>query len=264
MMIIFKEVVHKLTSRITLTAWGAASVICTLTGPFGTYNLDAFSHRLFFWGCLLFAGIAFCLLCLHTMFNVFPNLRPIYSKLIAISFFTVTYTNAIYFVVDMIYLSYTTPSILLVYAVVGSIAFSISAAIYWLHIRPNELRKKAQETYRNPPIAKSKPKVSPKLSNAVLSKFETDTHIIRLNMRDHYVEVFSDKGAKYIHMRFADAVGALSSLNGMQVHRSHWVNLDNVQDVIKSKGKISFKMSDGAEVPISRTKQKELKEMGLL
>ncbi len=65
-------------------------------------------------------------------------------------------------------------------------------------------------------------------------------------------------------MRFSDAINALSDLNGMQVHRSHWVNLDDIQDTVKSQGKTLLEMSDGAQIPISRAKQKTLKDMGIL
>ncbi len=138
MLIIFTQIINKLKSRVTLTAWTAATFVCALTGPFGTYDLDTFSDRLIFWGVLIFIGIAYCLLCLHFMFYTFPNLRPLYSKLVAISFFTVTFTNAIYMVVGMFYLFSHYPPISQVYALVGAISFSVSAAIYWLHIKPVE------------------------------------------------------------------------------------------------------------------------------
>ncbi len=266
MLIIFTEVIHKLKSHVTLAAWCAATLVCTLTGPFGTYGIDTFSHLLIFWGSVIFAGITYCLLCLHTMFNVFPNLRPLYSKLIAISFFTVTFAHVMYFIVDMIYVIPKPPPITQVYGVIGSVSFAVSAAIYWLHIKPTEDREKAQAAFATPPTPPSKPAIARNHRKILFKKLEAnaDLHIIRLNMRDHYVEVFSDQGAKLVHMRFAEAINDLSHINGMQVHRSHWVNFDDIKEIIKTDGKILFEMSDGAQIPISRLKQKKLRELGIL
>ncbi len=121
MFIIFTQVFNKLKSRVTLMAWAAATLVCALTGPFETYDLDTLNNRLFFWGIVLLSGVTYCLLCLHTMFHVFPNLRPLYSKSIAITFFTITFSEIIYIAVDFIYLAYKPLPMLQLYAVVGSI-----------------------------------------------------------------------------------------------------------------------------------------------
>ena len=64
-------------------------------------------------------------------------------------------------------------------------------------------------------------------------------------------------------MRFSDAVKALIDFNGMQVHRSHWVNFDEATDIFRKDGKARIVMSDGIEVPISRGKYDDLKRLGV-
>ena len=88
--------------------------------------------------------------------------------------------------------------------------------------------------------------------------------LIRLTMRDHYIETYTDNGMQLIHMRFSDAITALHDFNGYQVHRSHWVNLDEVRDVKKSNRKHYLIMSDSAEIPVAQSRVKELKKMGIL
>lgn len=90
------------------------------------------------------------------------------------------------------------------------------------------------------------------------------TKLIRLTMRDHYVETYTCRGMQLIHMRFSDAVAALSEFNGFQIHRSHWVNLDEVTGTSRKDNKRFFIMSDGFEAPISRGKINQLKDLGLL
>jgi len=266
---IFTEVFQKLKSPITLVAWVTATVVCTFTEPFGTDYFGGLHGQAFFWGCIIFTGITYCLLCLHIMFHAYPKLRPAYQKIIAISFFTVTFTNLISWMLEMVYMPVESPTVTQIYVLIGTVAFSVSAAIYWLHIRPAKQRKKAQEAFAAPLVIPKEPFSPPaleplRLAHPILSKFAHDANIIRLNMRDHYVEVFSDQGTELIHMRFSEAVDALTDLNGMQVHRSHWVNLSNIKDVINTKGRAFFIMSDGAQVPISRSKQKMLRETGIL
>ncbi len=67
-----------------------------------------------------------------------------------------------------------------------------------------------------------------------------------------------------LNQTLSDAVVALSGMNGAQVHRSHWLNWDEVQTLIRKEGRILVQMSDGAEVPISRSKARMLKEQGYL
>ncbi len=268
MHIVFTEITNKLKSPITIVAWLASTVVCVLTGPFETDMITPTYMRAIFWGTVISVGIAYALLCLHTMFHTFPKLRPFFAKGIALSFFTLTYANAVDIAVSFTPYGKHSTSLALIYLVVAAIAFPISAAIYWLHIRPNEKRNEERLAVlqeAKEAVAKQAQPAS-RLNNALLSRLNTDLgmRIIRLYMRDHYVEVFSDQGTQLIHMRFQDAVDALSDFNGKKVHRSHWINFDEVKEVVKSDGKIFFKMSDDFHVPISKLKQKELRTLGIL
>jgi hypothetical protein len=88
--------------------------------------------------------------------------------------------------------------------------------------------------------------------------------LIRLQSADHYIEVFTEKGAKLLLMRLADATQLLESYNGAQVHRSHWVNFNEVSGVTKRNRKIWLRMSDGAEIPVSRSYRPELRAAGVI
>ncbi|MEE9428716.1 MAG: LytTR family transcriptional regulator DNA-binding domain-containing protein [Paracoccaceae bacterium] len=79
--------------------------------------------------------------------------------------------------------------------------------------------------------------------------------IYRLTVRDHYVDVYSDKGKETLLMRFADALAELEGQNGRQVHRSHWVSCDAVDNIRKENGRMYLAMVDGSKVPVSRTNE---------
>jgi len=88
--------------------------------------------------------------------------------------------------------------------------------------------------------------------------------LVRLQSADHYVEVHTETGGKLLLMRLGDAMELLTGSNGQQVHRSHWVNLDEVSGVIKNNRKIWLRMSDGVDVPVSRSYSPALREAGII
>lgn len=90
------------------------------------------------------------------------------------------------------------------------------------------------------------------------------TRLIRLAMSDHYIEAHTDTGMHLLYLRFADAIDELKSADGAQVHRSHWVCFSEISSVTKDGAKIALVMSDGATVPISRSRKKDLQNRGVI
>ncbi|MBM7068222.1 LytTR family transcriptional regulator [Actibacterium sp. 188UL27-1] len=76
--------------------------------------------------------------------------------------------------------------------------------------------------------------------------------LIRLSVRDHYVDVVTDLGDATLLMRFGDALAELEGADGLQVHRSHWVAVKAVDRLIRKKGRVLLVLIDGTEVPVSR------------
>ncbi len=84
-----------------------------------------------------------------------------------------------------------------------------------------------------------------------------------LEMSDHYVKVYTDKGHHMLLMRFKDALAMLENHRGLQTHRSWWVATDAVESVKKQDRKTTLLLANGIEVPVSRTYQIQVKEAGL-
>jgi DNA-binding LytR/AlgR family response regulator len=95
-------------------------------------------------------------------------------------------------------------------------------------------------------------------------KPELGKDLVRLCGQDHYVEVCTKGGKVMILMRFSDAMDELVGFAGLQVHRSHWVSLAAIERVEKTGNKLKIKMSDGSEVPVSRSYRSTVKDAGLL
>lgn len=74
-----------------------------------------------------------------------------------------------------------------------------------------------------------------------------------MSMADHYVEVFTDRGKAMILMRLADAIAETRGIDGIQIHRSHWVALDAIAALKRLEGRPIVALVDGTELPVSRT-----------
>ena len=76
--------------------------------------------------------------------------------------------------------------------------------------------------------------------------------LLHLQMRDHYVEIHTDRGSELVLMRFGDALKELGGTEGMQVHRSHWIARVAVKKIVRRAGRTVALLGNGAEVPVSR------------
>jgi DNA-binding LytR/AlgR family response regulator len=56
----------------------------------------------------------------------------------------------------------------------------------------------------------------------------------------------------------------VGAVRGHRVHRSHWVAEDAIRETLRRDGRVFLTMTDGAEIPVSRSYQKALREAGLL
>ena len=87
--------------------------------------------------------------------------------------------------------------------------------------------------------------------------------LLYLSMQDHYVEVVTDKGSHLVLMRLADAIGETAGTEGMQVHRSHWVARDAVAGSVRDGARLTLRLVNGAELPVSRSKLADVRKAGL-
>lgn len=88
--------------------------------------------------------------------------------------------------------------------------------------------------------------------------------LIALTATDHYVQVTTTQGSALILMRLADAMTETAPVDGMQVHRSHWVALDQVRAARRRGDGAVLQMENGLEIPVSRRHMGSIREAGLL
>ena len=85
-----------------------------------------------------------------------------------------------------------------------------------------------------------------------------------LEAQEHYVKVYSDHGNRTLHYRFSHAVEDLAALDGLQVHRSYWVNREAVTGHSQEGRRLVLKLRNGLQVPVSLSFRRAAAAAGLL
>jgi hypothetical protein len=90
---------------------------------------------------------------------------------------------------------------------------------------------------------------------AKCSKVSSVEDLYSVSAEEHYVRIHTATGDELVYKRFSDAVMELEGLNGIRVHRSHWVAPYAVSGVVREGKRMFIKLADGSQLPVSRPYQ---------
>jgi len=99
------------------------------------------------------------------------------------------------------------------------------------------------------------------------TKLPADAILIAIKAEQHYIHIWTDKGTDMIRFRFKDLDSTLAHCNGGKVHRSWWINFDQVSAVNDDGRKLELIMNDDANlaIPVSTSfKNSTLEKMQTL
>ncbi|MFV1530322.1 MULTISPECIES: LytTR family DNA-binding domain-containing protein [unclassified Phaeobacter] len=77
--------------------------------------------------------------------------------------------------------------------------------------------------------------------------------IVSVQAQDHYVEVTTPLGSAMVLMRLGDAIRDLEPLDGLQVHRSWWINLSHVERTEKGTSGPELVLTSKQRIPVGRS-----------
>lgn len=216
-------------------------VVCFLTiaGPFGTYEGMSIFERAIYWGLIVVAAVLLVTTIKMLVAIFFPKLGFWQYGLTISSIFTLIYSP---FVVVW---EHTMPGRGHVHFVPVWMTFLIVFAVCMAIVQIRFLLQPQQEkrTQRGKKRAR------------LFARFDDSSvkQIYRMTVRDHYVDVFTDRGMETLLMRFSDAIAELDGIRGSQVHRSHWVACNAMVKLDRENGKHMLLIKDGGKVPVSRS-----------
>lgn len=207
-------------------------------------------ERLFFWPILLALSLIISYLVRATVTTVAPNQHQFSRDGIVIVLFSTLFAPMPALVSSLTVGAPPEP-VLTFFEAYLLILIVASAVVIIRHVLGME--KRSEE-----PTVDERPRFLRRLEGQVCPE-----QVLRLTVDDHYVEVYLTTGeTQRVLIRFADAVDEMDGLEGMCVHRSHWVASQAIRGVEKCGGREFVVLSDDSRIPVSRTYRPNLVEAG--
>lgn len=230
---------------IPLAVWVLITLVCTLAGPFGTFEALAPFARLAYWAVIVGVSVLFSTLLSRMQAGSTARRLTLWTGfVIGLSVFNWG-VNALLFEVwrEISWLLYLIPIVGVIVLIVHGVFWLINLAHPEQSVTVGEIDPQTRFLRRIPLADRGS--------------------LVRIEAQDHYLKVVTDRGAPLILLRLSEAVEELGSTGGLQVHRSHWVALDAVTGHRREKGRDLLILADGAEVPVSRSNRDAAKAAGL-
>ena len=249
-----------------LLGFGIAVTLLAYLGPFGTWSALTVLDRAEFWSISVGTNWIVALVVFNlTMWAFQSRGWPLWVGLVLASLTTALPGTGMVWVVVAAYLDYR-PShgsgIVSLYAQVAVLHLMIGTAVYLLI--EMRMRARGAEVEFSPlePSADAASPAGPPPDLVARLPAGTRGTLLHLRMQDHYVEVHTDAGMTMLLLRFRDALNEVQGVQGMQVHRSHWVARAAVTGVERRNGRIALRLVNGTRVPVSRSFAPAIKAEG--
>lgn len=253
-----------LRSRVPLVAWAVVTLTIGISGPFGSYVALDLPARLLFWGVIAAMGIsvgAAIRAFVHTVIGLSDLQR---GAFLVAMMSTLIMTLPLHALADRMFDpdKATAPNLPDLALFIFATSLGIGAFRHAREMRPEEeastLVPLAPETPDDDSQAAQLPRVVQRLDP------ELHGRLIAMSVRDHYVDVYTSQGKGSLLMRFADAMDETGEVEGVQIHRSHWVSWGAIKGVEREAGRIWVRLCPELRLPVSRTHRDKLEERGLL
>ncbi|SDD29994.1 LytTR family DNA-binding domain-containing protein [Ruegeria marina] len=213
------------------------SLLATIANPFGATGMS-FAGRLLFWLLVLcVAALVVCFSCLMVDRHAAHVRQGIRDGLI-VAAITILFTPALWLLIHLIAMPAPADrpdawSMTRYGTIFASGLLIVRRGIAWGGPKVHETNPELPRIYKRLPEACS-------------------AQILRLTVRDHFVDVITTEGVHTIRLRFADAIDEMHPVRGHCTHRSHWVTEAAIESIERSAGKIQIRLSNGDLVPVSR------------
>jgi hypothetical protein len=249
-----RELRRHLTAPFALTAQAGVALVAGLSGPFGTLDALGTPARLGYWAVVVFGTYALGAALTMTVLDRWNRDGAGAPRRVLRGGLMIGAAVSLWLAAVGLPLCGWRG----VTEQVGAVSLVAAFAVSWLVLALREM-------WPAPPAPPTVAGAAP-LPPRILTRLPLDRRgaLIALSVQDHYVEVITTRGRDLILMRLADAMAEAEGVPGLQVHRSHWVALDQVRAARRQGDGAVLTLSDGREVPVSRARLPEIRATRLL
>ena len=231
-----------------IVLWLTLSLVVAVSGPFGSHGQLTLLQRILFWTPVLGLGV---LISVGVRVFVQVKLSGDACRSCALAATALACTlicPPLFLLVSTVFPS-DLPRMVLFQEIVLLVGSAYLGA-YSLHMAMNEAPKTAPAAE---PESRLIQRLDPSLRGALWA----------ISVRDHYVDVMTERGVASLLLRFSDAIAEVEE-EGAQVHRSHWVAWAAVEAVERDGIKLFLRLKSGARVPVSKNNREKLEARGLI
>jgi len=232
------------TASICVSVW----LMAVVAGPFGSFQTMTPILRLVYWGLVMVFGLILATLVRAAFLTFSTDRRPRWRDL-GIALVTASALAPIIYILR----AALDPVLRLVDLSLVSIWINSVAVIFVILLLRRQLGL-ASDT-RPPPRSRLARRLPKALQDATL---------LRLSGRDHSVEVVTDRGTETLRLRLSDAIEEADPVEGICIHRSHWVARDAIAGAECAQGKTFVTLRNGERIPVSRSYAHRLETAGFL
>lgn len=225
--------------RAPVMIWFAVTAVAAVAGPFGTLEVMGAGARTVYWGGFAAVSIGLNFGAIHLARD-----RGLAGALVVWAGFVLLVSGAVHLVNSVLFSGWGGVAD---WAYLTGIVALVTVAVHlviWAVIPRAAVEVPKRDAFlRRLPI-------------------EVRAPLVRIEAQDHYLNVVTVRGKTMILMRLGDAIAELSG-QGLQVHRSHWVAQQAITQHRREGARDVLVMSDGADVPVSRSFRSAAQEAGL-
>ena len=258
----FRQLKENLISPFFWMVLGAVILLTSMAGPYFTLERFSVPERVAYWGTsLTLSAILMTFLSIYS--NRLAESHSLHWSLVA----TLAGIAGVLPIVATVYLAEGlatgfAPGWLIAYRPTTLISHvALSAITVTLIVNGLiEFRERVRADAPPRPVAKEKNHTfTPTILQCKLPH-HLGHDIISVRAQDHYIEVTTPKGSAMVLMRLGDAIGDLEPLNGLQVHRSWWINLSHVVQARRGPNGPELILDSDQKVPVGRSFRKAFRE----
>lgn len=249
------------TARYQRIGMLLATMLLLVSGPFGTFESFNLGQRLAYWACMVVAGYLVGRGAATFFIEILrPQITQKWPRVIVAGLLaSLPVTVAVLLVNGIAYQHIALAESLSLWLYTTVITLVVVIALVTI----DELMESAR------PADGASAAMAPATPAAALPQILERVplpqrgRLLALIVEDHYVDIVTDKGKTLVLMRLADAIREAGGVDGLQIHRSHWVATGAVVKSHRSDGKLTLELSNGLRLPVSRGYLPAVKDAGL-
>lgn len=229
------------------------SAVLAIVGPFNTFGMGDFWWRFLYWGSLVLTSVVLASFVQIGVIRLLP--KPIVVREgVTILVFSLLFTPIVVLWTELVLFdpNDAVPSAVRMFVYILAICIGISAVRYG---GPELMQAMMPEQDPAPPPP---PRLIRRLPEGVFGE------VLRLSGDGHYVNVLTTGGVFDVRIRLSDAVDEMDTVEGLWVHRSHWVVRSAISHSEKVRGRPVLVLVTGETVPVGAKFRDQLEIAGIL